>query len=262
MINLILSAVKAKGFLTLVIRKTLLSAFFFTVLQNSAVSNEVISLNLRIHIMRDIAFQASSRGITMTNDHITPAIVKNELLPEVNKIWDPAGIVWTIESVIEEPANKPSDFEQLKAIVEHADRDEEGRSDSERLKPLYQFMNPQFMHANNHSAGKKLYHLYIFPFIGNRSQGNAMKSFDSRVVVASWSNKHNNGGIPFKRNNSEDHQACVIGSLGRTIAHELGHLLGMKHSDCKKCLMAGNCGYSITPDQIKTVRAEANKNSI
>ena len=136
-------------------------------------------------------------------------------------------------------------------------RNSEGRSDKERLPHLYSLMQPQ-----NRSKKKKidsnLYHIYLFPFIGNTSQGNAMKKFGRHAVVGIWSNKHNRGNSPEKTLLKEDYDLWKRGSLSRTIAHELGHVLRLTHNQCSICLMKGR-GYMITTEQIKISRKEAKR---
>ena len=139
--------------------------------------------------------------------------------------------------------------------MENATRDENGHSDDARLAPLYSFMDPNYR-SRRSQLGTNLFHIYIYPFIGNTSQGNAMRDFGFHTVVGSWSNKHNGGGVPARRKNTESPSNCVDGSLGRTIAHELGHVLSLQHNQCTNCLM-DSCGYKITSSQISTARAEA-----
>ncbi len=210
-------------------------------------------LTLRVHIMRNISFTV--QGVNMNNNHITASVVRNKLVPELNKIWAQANVLWNVESIVEENAIKPSNFAQMKSIVENAKRNDEGESDPARLAPLYAFMDP--MHRSKTSElGANLFHIYIYPFIGNTSQGNAMRNFGFHTVVGSWSNKDNGGGVPTKRQSTENQSNCVKGSLGRTIAHELGHVLTLQHDQCSNCLMS-SCGYSITSAQISDARAEA-----
>ena len=65
------------------------------------------------------------------------------------------------------------------------------------------------------------------------------------------------GRLPsIQRASTESPQRCVAGSLGRTIAHELGHVLSLQHNQCTNCLMDG-CGYTITSSQVSASRAEA-----
>lgn len=101
--------------------------------------------------------------------------------------------------------------------------------------------------------------IYLFPFVGNTSQGNAMSGFDYHTIAGTWSNKHNGGGGPEKTLLVENHNFFVRGSLSRTISHELGHVLSLKHDPCSgDCLMAGGPnGYSLSNAQIAAARFEA-----
>ena len=103
-----------------------------------------------------------------------------------------------------------------------------------------------------------LFHIYLFPFIGNTSQGNAMRGYNFHSIVGIWSNKHNGGGNPEKTLLKEDHDLFVRGSLSRTISHELGHVLNLTHGQCDDCLMKGR-GYGITQEQIDISQEEAKR---
>ena len=86
-----------------------------------------------------------------------------------------------------------------------------------------------------------------------------MSSLGWHSVVGSWSNKHNDGGIPEKTLLIEAQQNFVRGSLARTIAHELGHVLSLGH-DCEQCLMHAQ-GYDINDTQIQSAREEGVRRS-
>jgi hypothetical protein len=230
-----------------------------TMFSNSAIKidaqSKTIKLNLRIHIMETTPWMHSS-GVSM-NSWVTPKDVNEVIVPELNKIWSQANIVWNVESIIEEDlVTFKGDSAAISYII-NSKRDSAGHSDKQRLPYLYSLMQPQYR-SEKRKVDSNLFHIYLFPFIGNTSQGNAMKRFDRHAVVGIWSNKHNRGKSPEKTLLKEDHDLWKRGSLSRTIAHELGHVLRLTHSQCSICLMKGR-GYVITPEQIEISRKEAKR---
>jgi hypothetical protein len=221
-----------------------------------AEGEEVIELNLRIHLMTDISMKHSS-GLVMEN-WVRPQDVEEIIMPEVNAIWKQANIKWVIESIIEENVVKGESYEESIAFIASTKRDSAGHSDSDRLPHLFALMQPKNM-SKPEELDKNLFHIYLFPFIGNTSQGNAMRPFNWSTVVGTWTNKFNRGGIPEKVILVEDHDKFKRGSLSRTIAHEIGHVLNLKHNECQTdCLMGGKSqGYLLTEEQIATARLEA-----
>lgn len=222
----------------------------------------IIELKLRIHIMTDIVMTHSS-GTTM-NSWVTPANVEQTIIPEINKIWEQAGIVWLIDSVIEEEVVKGSSYEESITFIANTKRDSNGSSDPARLPHLFSLMQPQNM-SKEEELGKNLFHIYLFPFIGNTSQGNAMRGYNFHSVVGTWTNKHNGGGIPEKTLLTENQSAFNRGSLSRTISHEIGHVLNLSHNECSYgCLMGGteSDGYFMSDNQKFASRLEAFNRSI
>ena len=258
-------------------KKLHLVLFVLVFLSSASVfAEKKINLNLTVHIMRDI--EMNVKGHYLNNNHITKQLLDEQVLPEVNKIWSQADIKWNLVKVYDElvvkenyeiiPLGFPTNFEGLKKIVENAKRDNQGKSDPKRLVPLFLFMKPENK-IKFSNFGTNDFHVYIFPFIGNTSQGNAMRksniansSLGFHTVVGSWSNKHNRGGQAKKTEIVEGwNQWTYIkyGSLSRTISHELGHVLGLSHNQCiGNCLMGpikgGRQGYMLDEKQIKIAR--------
>lgn len=224
--------------------------------EDDDVVNTVIDLNLRIHIMTDITM-VHPTGSSM-DSWVSPSDVTETIVPEINAIWEQADIRWIVESIIEEDVVKHDTYEASINFIVNTKRDSEGRSDPARLPHLYALMQPQYRSKAN-QLGENLFHIYLFPFIGNTSQGNAMRSFDFHSVVGTWTNKHNGGGIPEKTLLTENRSSFIRGSLSRTISHEIGHVLNLRHNECNSnCLMGGGSdGYSLTNAQITTARLAA-----
>ncbi|MDA7769618.1 GDSL-type esterase/lipase family protein [Porticoccaceae bacterium] len=215
-----------------------------------------IDLNLRFHVMQgDPWIHGSGNAMPpwVSEDNIIETV-----LPELNDIWQQAGIQWTLETIFLESIKTYDGYQNDIQYIVDSQRDGEGTSDPERLPRLYNLMQPDNRSSDEELDGN-LFHIYIFPFIGNTSQGNAMSSFGWHSVVGSWSNKHNDGGIPEKNLLIEAQQNFVRGSLARTIAHELGHVLSLRH-DCEECLMHAQ-GYDINDIQTQAARDEAVRRS-
>lgn len=221
-----------------------------------------INLNIRVHIMKDIVMIHPSG--TVMDSWVTTEQVRETIIPEVNSIWQQAGINWVVESVIEEDVVKGGTYEEAINFLVNTIRNSNGNSDPERLPHLFSLMQPQYM-SKEEELGKNLFHIYLFPFIGNTSQGNAMRDFNFHSVVGTWTNKHNGGDIPEKTLLTENQSTFDRGSLSRTISHEIGHVLTLNHNECAYgCLMAGtqSDGYFLTDDQKISSRTEAFNRSI
>ena len=213
-------------------------------------------LNLRVHLMREVEMEHS--GVLMTTNHITPKMVRDEIINYVNTIYSQADISFRVEKVIEEEAIKSDSYDSDIQIVLNARRDENGRSDPKRLPPLYRMMD-QKNTSSNEQLDSNLFHIYLFPFIGNTSQGNAMRDFGFHSVVGVWTNKHNGGGTPEKAKISGSDNGGM-GSLSRTIAHEIAHVLSLSHNGCTSeasfnCLMNGSTGIDLNSGEVLTLRS-------
>lgn len=232
------------------------------IIDNTEAPLPKIELNLRVHIMRDIIMEHPT-GLIMDSWVSSTAIIET-ILPEVNAIWEQADIVWKLESVIEEEVVKGDNYDEALRFIVNSERNLEGQSDPDRLPFLYSLMQPQYRSTSD-QLGKNLFHIYLFPFIGNTSQGNAMSEFNYHSVIGLWTNKHNNGGVPEKALLTEHQSSFNRGSLSRTISHEIGHVLNLRHNECNySCLMGGNNsdGYLLTENQILKARIEAAIRSI
>ena len=229
---------------------------------------EFIQLNVRVHIMRDDNDWLHATGARLNNDHITREDVVDVIIPEVNRIWAEAKIRWHIESVIDEMVVRTESYNEDVAYVMAAGRDENGRSDPARLPCLNRMMDERYRStAQQIATNVNLFHVYLFPFIGNTGQGNAMRSYQFSTVNSTWSNKRKRQTSPTdyctpqRRPLIESWDDFQVGSVAQTIAHEVGHVLGLNHDNCEAtngCLMKSN-GYVFNHDQICTSRQLASQ---
>jgi hypothetical protein len=216
-------------------------------------SGGVIELNLRVHVMQSEPW-IHSTGTALTT-WVTTKNVTDTILPEMNSIWSQADIRWVVESILLEDIDKPPGYQDDINYVLMAQRNAQGQADPERLPHLYRLMQPQHR-STEAELTQNLFHVYLFPFTGNTSQGNAMADFGYHVVTGIWTNKFNDGGVPERHALTESHARFQRGSISQTLAHELGHVLGLTHQDCTGCLMSSD-GYDITQAEIDTARALA-----
>lgn len=234
-----------------------------------------IRLPLRVHIMTHLKIPHPTNRAEPLECWLRESDV-NAVVSEINLIWKQAKIEWFVESIVEH-RGATTKTDAIDYIV-HAERDANGRSDPNRIPKVYSFFDA----GKQHPA---IQNLYVFPFIGNTSQGYAGDPNDRKVrsiksnhaVVGIWSNKGSGGGQPYRTAIKERPRSGLgntppqkenffhEGSLGRTCAHELGHHLGLAHPNKEtqsvfKRLMGGKKpGYRLTPDEIATARTQARK---
>lgn len=97
---------------------------FWQWLPGSAVAETTLRIPVRLHIVRDLAMRKD--GVTMTS-WVTARHVRHTILPEVNRIWEQAGISFELAEVSESPSLRPPDRDELIASIVHARRDVDGR---------------------------------------------------------------------------------------------------------------------------------------
>jgi hypothetical protein len=88
------------------------------------------------------------------------------VLPEINRIWAQANIIWNVEQIISEPIVQDRMFQNKIDFVVRTKRDKKGRSDPARQPLLYELMAPENK-SSKAELNANLFHIYIFPFIGN-----------------------------------------------------------------------------------------------
>jgi hypothetical protein len=213
----------------------------------------LIRLPLRIVVARGLTLH--KKGIPM-NDWITDDAICQQVIPELNRIWKPARIEWTVESLIGHPISPTVQEERrdgLQRIMESR-RDENGRSDPARVPLIKAFFDPDHEHPVAQTV-------HLFPYLGTTSQGFAAGG-GLWAYLGIWTDKPSRGARPPRRTLLTEDPPMKIGSLGRTLAHELGHNLGLSHpaQNARPTgrLMGGRRqGYLLTPEEIAAARSNA-----
>lgn len=212
-----------------------------------------IRLPLRIVVCRGITM--TKRDVAM-DSWVTKEEIAKTVVPELNRIWSQAGIEWTIESIVENPigAQVQEAAEDSIQTILNSRRGDTNEPDKNRTKAIKSF----FDHTKDHPVAHTL---HFFPYLGSTYQGFADIG-GTQSYLGLWTDKPSGGTNPPQRVLLAEPLPMKIGSLGRTMAHELGHNLGLHHPDKKNSppglLMGGSKqGYLLTPEQIATARATA-----
>lgn len=217
----------------------------------SAASDAILKVPLRFHIVTDLVMHKN--GVTMDNP-ITPRDIERTLLPVINATWAGARIRFTLERIVQTPSLHPPQRDRLIAAIVDAKRNDSGKSDPKRIRQLNKLVD-----RRQHHPGA--INIYLVPYLGQASQGNA-KPADRRIYAGAWTDKYQRSGGPRPAKLAES-LPFQQGSLGRTLAHEIGHILGLKHPDKKtqihfSRLMGGKRpGYDLTPEEIAIARQHA-----
>jgi hypothetical protein len=215
-------------------------------------ADPILTLPVRFHIVTDLVME---KGGTRMDSWVRPADVEDRLLPEINRIWHPAGIAFDLDSVLATPALRPGNGPALIDAVVNARRDSDGASDPERIKQLLRLIDRSTYDA-------RIINVYLVPYLGERSQGNA-KRRARRVFVGQWSDKASRARRPPERFPLTETEPFRRGSLSRTVAHEIGHILGLRHpdkglqTDTGRLMGGRNPGYRLTADEIEVARMGA-----
>ncbi len=217
-----------------------------------------LELPIRFHLLSDITMEKAGvqMGMWVTAEDVTDHIV-----PEMNRIWEPAGIRWVVESVVSEES---VDIPNKRTVIENIQESDRTTttfvSEIESLFPL-ETRHPAILNVN------------LFPFLGETRQGFAFlgggwesgipNDGGNRAYVGVWTDKPSRGVDPPQQFPLTEALPFDIGSIARTCSHEVGHNLRLGHPDTStqvvfNRLMGGiQHGYVLIEDEIDSSRAVA-----
>lgn len=215
-------------------------------------SDDVLTLPLRFHVIDQLVMQKDNLKM---GSWVSEQDIRNTLMPEVNRIWKPADIKFRVDHIMRSNAIDHRNKSRIIDYVVNARRNREGKSDPKRIRKLAKLIDWTLHDAD-------VINIYLVPYLGETSQGNTRRS-KNQVLIGQWTDKPSGGRQPPQRFQLVEPGTFKDGSMGRTIAHEIGHVLGLKHPDKAtqsefKLLMGGrNAGYRLTTAQVTKARRQA-----
>ena len=215
-----------------------------------------ITLPIRFHITQGA--KMTVKGQVMET-WVQPADLTGPVLAEVNRIWKPAGIQFVVERAQAEALLRPANFAELIQIVENSKRGEEEVAGSGRTSAIGKLLDP----AQRHPSAMNV---YLLPYIGATYQGYANLG-GNQAVIGVWTDKASRAEKSPVKALLVEPEPMKVGSLARTIAHELGHNLGLVHPDkaevskVGRLMGGGKQGYALTDEEIAKARKTAQKHA-
>ena len=208
--------------------------------------SRLIELPLEIYIIEGapVVIRGNRLESWISKDDVVETI-----LPEVNRIWRQADIRWKLRKVVTHRIEPGPAQAELTHVMSGFRRDLSREYFIEHRRSLKRF-------ASRIIEGRFPYRLFVIPYLGSTLQGIAMPG-RKYAYLGSWTDKPSKGRSAPQKVKLREAEPFFVGSIARTAAHELGHLLGLRHRRCfVECLMGGSTpqGYLLTDKQVQRAR--------
>ena len=214
----------------------------------------LLTLPIRFHVTQGASMTVKGQKMEVW---VQPSDLTGPVLQEVNRIWKPANIQFTVERAQVEPLLQPANFVELLKSIEDFKRGDEERLGSLRTTNISKLLDPAAVHP-------RALNVYLLPYIGATYQGYANLG-GNQAVIGVWTDKFSRGERPPVKALLVEPEPMKVGSLARTIAHELGHNLTLVHpeksikSKIGRLMGGSKQGYALTPEEITQARQSVRK---
>lgn len=177
---------------------------------------------------------------------------------EVNRIWQQANIEFEVKRINLYKENPTEEQSTALSVLENADREAEG--ENPELDELRKAAISTLSEEQGISDPSAL-NAFFVPYMGKTRQGNAVGG-NTTICCGVWSDKHTRGRLIEKMLLVESADPVIRGSIGRTVAHELGHCLGLRHirspvPPLPSLMGSGPLGYNLQDVEIRQARRRA-----
>ncbi len=132
--------------------------------QAPAADEPVLTLPIRFHITQGAVMTVKGREMEVW---VKPADLTEKVLAEINRIWKPANIRFTVERARTESLLKPADFDELLRSIENAKRGEEEVAGSRRTANIAKLLDP----AQRHPTARRVGHPGVQAQVAHAGRG-------------------------------------------------------------------------------------------
>ncbi len=242
-----------------------------------------LRLPLCVHIVTGVDMIREPKSAKPTVMNMPVTIADGEaIMKQVNEIWAPAGIEWVTDPdergggiVIDKAGGRKrsaKELEELAKLVVAREREEDTDCMTKVFPALADPSNNDSIKPDGTrgKARKPIYHLYLFPYVGQTLQGTANRPGTFAVVGVFSDKSPNKEGLPKQRPFIIPAKTQPVlspknfpkdGALSATIAHELGHNLNLTHEadGMDDNLMKGHVKLRLSQRQIDIAHTQAEK---